>query len=154
YEAPTADGILVAPPQGGITMGRAGTADVAALAAAQPFEVGSVWHWDLATQRMLQYTPGAPAFVNSLTSLSPDDVVILRRTGVLAGTGVVPEPSLTVAGTPNQFPAPPIGGMVMGIAGNTDPRFVVQAQEFTVESVWYFDVGSQRWLSYMPGAPD
>ena len=30
----------------------------------------------------------------------------------------------------------------------------MQAQDFTVASVWYFHVDSQRWLSYAPDLPD
>jgi len=152
-EPPTATGFIV-PPVGGLTMGRAGTSDVAALVTSQPFEVASVWRFDVASQRMSQYTPGAPAFVNSITSLAPDDVLMIRRAGALTSVGTVPAPSLTVAGTPRQLASPPIGGMTWGVSGTTDPRFLVQAQEFTVASVWYFHVESQRWLSYTPGLPD
>jgi len=153
YEAPSAGG-FVAPPEGGVTTGVAGTSDLAALVASQPFQVQSVWHWDVNAQRMVQYTPGAPAFVNSLTSIGADDVVMLKRTGVLGAVGVVPEPSLTVAGTPRLLPTPPIEGLTQGVSGTTDPRFLVQAQDFTVKSVWYFHVPSQRWLTYTPGLPD
>jgi hypothetical protein len=152
-ELPTPGG-FVTPPAGGLTIGRAGTSDIPALVASQPFEVSSVWRFDIATQRMSQYSPTAPAFVNSITSLHPDDVLFIRRAGTLSGVGIVPEPSLTVAGTPRQLPTPPVHGMTWGIAGTTDPRFLVQAQDFTVASVWYFHVDSQRWLSYTPGLPD
>ncbi len=152
-DAPAAGGFVV-PPVGGVTMGRAGTSDIAALVTSQPFEVGSVWLFDVATQRMAQYTPGAPAFVNSISSLDPDDVLMIRRAGSLTSVGTVPEPSLTVAGTPRQLATPPIDGMSWGVSGTTDPRFLVQAQDFTVSSVWYFHVDSQRWLSYTPGLPD
>gem|GEM_PF-3037841 len=153
-EAPSPTGVLSTPPVGGVTMGRAGVTDLAALVAAQPFEVQSVWYWDVQEQRMKQYTPGAPAFVNSLTSIGADDVLIVRRAGELTTVGTVPEPSLTVAGTPRVLATPPIGGLTMGLSGTTDPRFLVQAQEFTVASVWYFHVEAQRWLSYTPGLPD
>lgn len=154
YEAPSAGSSLPTPPEGGVTAGRAGFSDPAALVASLPFQVQSVWRFDVLDQRMTQYAPGAPAFVNSLTSLDPDDVVMVRRAGVLTATGTVPEPSLTVAGTPNVLPVPPIGGMTQGISGTTDPRFLVMAQEFTAQSVWYFHVESQRWMSYVPDAPD
>src|SRR5690606_28744865 len=75
YEAPAPTGELQAPPIGGVTAGAAGVADVSALVASQPYQVASVWRWDVPTQRMQQYTPGAPSFTNSLTELSPDDVV-------------------------------------------------------------------------------
>ena len=149
-----ATGALATPPVGGITLGRAGTSDLAALVAAQPYDVLSVWHFDVTTQRMTQYVPGAPAFVNSLSSIGPDDIVMIRRGGVLTSVGAVPDPSLTVAGTPTVLPTPPLGGMTIGLSGTTDPKFLVQGQDFTVESVWYFHIESQRWLSYVPGAPD
>ncbi len=154
-ETPAATaGTLIVPPAGGITIGRAGTTDLASLVAAQPYEVLSVWHFDVATQQMTQYVPGAPPFVNSLRSIAPDDIVTIRRGGMLTSVGSVPEPSLTVAGTPSVLATPPIGGMTQGVSGTTDPKFLVLGQEFTVESVWYFHVESQRWLSYVPGVPD
>ncbi len=153
YEAPSAAG-LVEPPPGGLTVGPAGAADLAALVAAQPFEVVSVWHFDIEGQRLLQYVPGAPAFVSTLTSIAASDIVMVRRAGTLSALEALPDASLTVAGTPNVLRTPPIGGMTVGIAGTTDPRFLVQAQDFTVESVSYFHVPSQQWLVYIPGAPD
>jgi len=40
------------------------------------------------------------------------------------------------------------------VSGTTDPKFLVAAQPFAVQSVAYFHVGSQQWLIYLPGAPD
>lgn len=147
-------GALLAPPVGGLTAGRAGTADLQALVAAQEFEVLSIWHFDIASQRLLQYVPGAPAFVNTLGGIESDDIVMIRRAGILSERGSLPEASLTVAGTPNVLATPPIGGLTQGISGTTDPRFLVMAQDFTAESVSYFHVPSQQWLVYIPGAPD
>jgi len=147
-------GALLAPPVGGLTTGLAGAADLDALVARQEFEVLSVWHFDIASQRLLQYVPGAPPFVNSLAGIEADDVVMVRRAGTLGVRGVLPEASLTVAGTPKVLPTPPIGGLTQGVSGTTDPRFLVQAQDFTAESVSYFHVPSQQWLVYIPGAPD
>jgi uncharacterized protein YraI len=153
---PTAASVagLIVPPEGGLTIGIASAADPAALVAAQPYPVAGIWSLDVATQELRQYLPGAPVFVNTLTSIPSGAVVVLRRAGALNSTGAPPEASLTVAGTPNQLPTPPIGGITQGIGGTTDPRFLVQAQPFTVQSVAYFHVESQQWLVYLPGAPD
>ncbi len=151
-EAAPASGFVV-PPEGGLTFGVASEASPAALVAAQPFPVSSVFRFDITTQRMQQFFPDGPAFTNSLTALTAGDVVILRRTGGTPPRGVVPAAPLTVAGTPRELSTPPIGGMTVGVSGTTDPRFLVQAQSFTVESVWYFHVEAQTWLSYRPEAP-
>ena len=153
-ETPSAGGALQTPPEGGLTVGVAGFDDLGALVAAQEFQVLSVWHFDIAGQGLLQYVPGAPAFVNTLGGIEADDIVMIRRAGILGERGSLPEASLTVAGTPNVLATPPVGGLTQGVSGTTDPRFLVQAQDFTVESVSYFHVPSQQWLVYIPGAPD
>ena len=150
----SATGGLPVPPEGGLTAGVAAVSDPAALAAAQPYEAESIWYFDVATQQLLRYIQGAPPQVNTLTSIPADAVVMMRRGGALGVLEPVPEPSLTVAGTPNVLQTPPMGGVTLGVSGTTDPRFLVQAQEFTAESVSYFHVGSQQWLLYLPGAPD
>jgi len=150
---PTSSGLAV-PPVGGVTMGVTTATDPAALAAAQGYEVAGIWHLDIPTQTTRQFIPGAPAFVNSLTSLPANAVVTVRRAGTLTGTGALPEASLTVAGTPNVLRTPPVNGLTQGVSGTTDPKFLVQAQPFTVTNVYYFHVDSQRWLVHVPGAPD
>jgi len=157
YETPSGPagrGAILTPPPGGLTTGTTTESDPAALVAAQPFTVTGVWRWDVASQRFLSYIPGGPAFVQTLTTIAPGSVVMLRREGTLAERGPLPEASLSVAGTPNQLPVPPVGGFTQGVSGTTDPRFLVQAQPFAVESVSYFHVGSQQWLIYIPGAPE
>lgn len=153
YDLPADTGFVV-PPSGGITMGRAGVTSLAMLAASQPFEVASIAVFDIGTQQWRLFSPSAPSFANSITSVSPDDVVTIRRAGAPASAGPIPEASLTVAGTPNVLPTPAIGAVTVGLAGTTDPRFLVQAQSFTASSVWYFEISSQRWLTYTPGLPD
>lgn len=66
------------PPAGGLTQGIAGTADLAALAAAQLFTVESVWKLDVASQQWQSYIPGGPAIANSLQSISSTDIVLLK----------------------------------------------------------------------------
>jgi uncharacterized protein YraI len=147
-------GVLTVPPAGGLTIGTTTEADPAALAAAQSYPVEGIWLFAVASQQFRQYLPGAPAFASTLTSIPAGSVVTIKRAGTLTTTGSPPEASLTVAGSPNQLPTPPIDGITQGISGTTDPNFLVQAQPFTVQSVSYFHVESQQWLVYLPGAPD
>lgn len=142
------------PPAGGITIGLATGSDPTVLAATQPYPVISIWYLDIPTQQLKQYIPGAPAFVNTLTSIPSGGFVTIRRQGALVQRGALPEASLTVAGTPNVFVTPPVGGLTYGFSGTTDPRFLAQAQSFTTATISYFHVGSQRWLVYVPGAPE
>jgi len=155
-EEPTvaAGSTLPAPPAGGLTFGVTPEVDPAALAAAQSYPVAGIWSLDIASQQLRQYLPGAPAFVNTLTQIPTGGVVVLRRDGTLVAAGPPPEASFTVAGSPNRLATPPVGGVTQGVSGTTAPKFLVQAQSFTVQSVAYFHVGSQQWLIYLPGAPD
>ena len=47
--------VLATPLPGGFVHGVTGTPDPAALAARQPFEVESIWLWDVPNQRWLAY---------------------------------------------------------------------------------------------------
>lgn len=149
----TAAGLAV-PPEGGLTFGVATVTDPAELVAAQQYPVVGIWGLDIASQELRQYLPGAPAFVNTLSSIPAGTVVAARRGGTLSATGALPAASLTVAGMPNQLPMPPVGGITQGVSGTTDPKFLVQAQPFAVEGVFYFHVDSQQWLIYLAGAPE
>lgn len=88
------------PPRGGLTHGLAGTSDLEALIAAQPFAVESVAAWDVGRQRWLMYTAGVPALANSLTSgtLLPGAAVFMRRSATLPDPPppVVEAPEATV----------------------------------------------------------
>lgn len=66
------------PPAGGLTQGIAGTTDLSALAAAQLFEVASVWKLDVASQQWRSFVPGGPAIANSLKSIASSDIVLLK----------------------------------------------------------------------------
>ncbi len=155
YEASTdGPGGIPVPPSGGLTMGLAGVTSPSELAAAQPYEVVSIWHFDLQEQRLFHHIPGAPEFVNTLESLTPESVVVIRRAGSPGTAAAVPDAPLTVAGTPRLLWVPPIGGMTQGVSGTTDPHFLVLAQDFTAESVAYFHIESQTWLTYISGAPE
>ncbi len=145
---------LIVPSTGGLTIGTTTETDPAALATAQGYPVEGIWIFDVPSQQFSQYLPTAPDFVNTLTSIPAGAVVTIKRAGTLTTTGAPPEASLTVAGTPNRLTTPPVDGITQGVSGTTDPKFLVQAQTFTVQSVSYFHVESQQWLVYLPGAPD
>ncbi|MDP6605132.1 MAG: hypothetical protein QF664_02560 [Dehalococcoidia bacterium] len=68
---------VAVPPPGGRTFVQAGTTDIAALIAAQLFEVLTVWKFDFGTQRYVVFIVGAPSFANSLSTLLPTDIVEL-----------------------------------------------------------------------------
>jgi hypothetical protein len=157
---PSAPGAFEAPPPGGMTFGIAGTSSPRAVAAAQGFPVAGVSAIDPATQRYLTYIPGAPSIVNTLddTTLRPDMVVIVRREGALAVSDTAPliqagaAPAAT--GTPHVFATPNRDGLVLGVAGTNDVPTLIKAQPFAVDVVMALDVSSQRWLTFIPGAPD
>ena len=60
---------------------------------------------------------------------------------------------MPVAGDPLILPPPPSDGLTQGISGTNDPATLASAQPFEVRSVSTFDVPSQSWLVYIPGAP-
>jgi hypothetical protein len=51
------------------------------------------------------------------------------------------------------FAVPPPGGAVQGVAGTSDPAALANAQLFDVLSISTFDVLSQQFFIYIPGAP-
>ena len=149
---------LPTPPPGGWTEGFAGTSEIRALIAGQPFAVATVWALDPATQEWQSYIPGAPDFVNTLdAALSPGRVVIMRRGGE-SPAGVPSEvptaPLEAPHGVANVLPAPPPGGWTLGVSGTNDPAVLAAAQPFAVRMVALRHVPSQRWLMYIPGALD
>lgn len=149
---------LVTPPPGGLTLGFAGTTSPLAVIEAQPFGVAGITVIDRATQQFLVYIPGAPDFVNSLNdqTLTPDAVVIVRRDDAGDEPVVATSRARTAenAGKPFALAAPPEGGLTMGMAGTTDPDVLVAAQSFEVKAVALFDIAEQRWLIFVPGAPE
>ncbi len=149
-------GMLPVPPPGGFTLGHAGTSDVAALVAAQSFDVGAVFLHRTATQDFLSYIPGSPAWVNTLdaSSLTSESIVVMRRIGQRGEPGAAPQaPDETLRGTPNVLPSPPREGLTLGISGTNDPAALAEAQPFEVRSITYRHVPTQRQLVYIPGAP-
>ncbi len=145
--------VLPAPPSGGITRGVAGTNDPAALAAAQPFPVQTMFVFDVASQQYLTFIPGAPALVNTLntSTLGAGDVVTIRRAVTGGATSLAPT-SIAVSGA-TAFTTPPSGGLTLGVAGTNDVATLVAAQPFPVQTLLAWDVGSQTYLTHIPGAP-
>jgi hypothetical protein len=124
-----------------------------AVVAAQAFEVTSLAVYDAATQRFLTYVPGSPVNTIGDDPLPTNSAVFIRRQGDLPGTLPAPVAAVASGGTAVAFPAPPAGGTVVGLAGTGDLAALVGAQIFPVESVNMWEPGSQRWLSYIAGAP-
>ena len=56
-----------------------------------------------------------------------------------------PEPAL--------LPVPRAAGITIGYSGTTQPQALVAAQPFNVLSLSVFDVATQRWHVFVPGAP-
>ena len=54
---------------------------------------------------------------------------------------------------PNVLPAPPPGGFTAGPVGATDLDAFVEAQSFDVSAIWFFRLGTQDYVSHIPGAP-
>ncbi|MEE8338100.1 MAG: serine protease [Dehalococcoidia bacterium] len=77
-QTPQVVGVAPVPPSGGRTLVTAGTADIQTLIDAQQFVVESVWLFDVQAQQFLSFVVGAPTFANSLTSISPTDIVTLK----------------------------------------------------------------------------
>ena len=96
------------PRAGGLTYGLAGTSDIEALAAAQPFEVESILVLDVVTQRYFTHIPGAPMLVNTLDDrLTPDSVAWIRRAAPSAAPAIVAAPAPAAAPAVVAAPAPP-----------------------------------------------
>ncbi len=77
-QTPQVVGVAPVPPTGGLTLVTAGTSDIQTLIDAQQFVVESVWRFDVPTQQFLLFLVGGPTFVNTLTSISPTDIVTLK----------------------------------------------------------------------------
>ncbi|MDA0350974.1 MAG: hypothetical protein O3A10_02030 [Chloroflexi bacterium] len=141
------------PPLGGLTRGLAGTSDPQALVDAQAFPVQTLSMFDIATQKYLSYIPGAPAYVSTLNAntLKATSIVAVKRATTGAALSVAPTP-IALSG-PRAFLVPPLDGLTQGIAGTTDLDLLLDAQTFEVQTVSAWDVATQRFLTFIPGAP-
>lgn len=57
------------------------------------------------------------------------------------------------AGSATVATAPPVGGIVIVVAGTTDLQGLISAQKFPVSAVYLLDVAKQQWKVYIAGAP-
>ena len=141
------------PPAGGITVGLVSAASPRSVVAAQPFEVASLSVYDFATQRFLTYIPGSPLNAIGDDPLPAGSVVFIRAQGNLP---VLPAPvaRAITAGAPSVLATPGPGATSAGIAGTGEIAALIAAQPFAVESMSVWDLGSQRWLTYIANAPE
>ncbi|MEX2375339.1 MAG: SH3 domain-containing protein [Dehalococcoidia bacterium] len=149
---------LPPPPPGGLTIGRAGISDIAALVAAQPFEVTAIFVFDVAAQQFLTHNVVLAARLGMppAFSIHSDDVVLVRRNSESTEHTPVNASSASVEGMRNSngpLPTPPRGGLTVGIAGTTNLDQLIAAQPFAVDLVTMWDIEAQRWLMYRPDAP-
>ncbi len=63
------------------------------------------------------------------------------------------DPEPPVPEVPNVLTSPPPGGFTAGPLGTTDLDAFVEAQTFDVAAIWFFRLGTQDYVSYIPGAP-
>lgn len=145
---------LPEPPTGGVTVGLVSLVSPRAVVAAQPFEVTSLSAYDFTTRSFLTYIPGSPVNAIQDDPLPGGTAVFLRRRGDLPATLPAPTAVTPTVGTPAVLAAPAPGAMVAAIAGTGDLAAFVAAQPFAVESISVWETGSQRWLSYIAGAPE
>jgi hypothetical protein len=79
YYAAGKAAVAATPPPGGLALIVAGTGDLQALIKAQKFTVSAVFQLDVAKQTWKVYIVGAPASVNTLSTIKATDILVLRR---------------------------------------------------------------------------
>ncbi|MCB9484100.1 MAG: heparin lyase I family protein [Dehalococcoidia bacterium] len=145
------------PPAGGVTTTVATSANVDALLTSIPFNVSSMFLFNVTSQYWMSYTPGAPAWLNeSFTEHIDRGAIVWVRRAPSDNRGGVSwnAPSELVALNQAQtLPVPPAGRVTAGAAGTTSVDQLVAAQDFEVRGVFAFDVAQQRFVSYVPGVP-
>lgn len=153
-ESPRASGAVI-PPPGGVTIVRAGSNGLGAIVQSAPFAVEAIYAFDIATQRFVSFAPGAPTFVNTLqpSHLTPDTLVWLKRPRNDRESDVGTHLSSPATTGPHTLPPPITGGLTVGTVGTTSLSAFLGAQKFSVESLWLFDVASQRYLTHHVGKP-
>ena len=93
--------------------------------------------------RRLTIALATSAAVLLSTTLTADGIVSAER----ATQPVAAEP------VPAVLQVPPPTGITLGFAGTTQPAEFAQAQAFAIESLSAFHVPTQRWRTFVPGAP-
>jgi len=152
-----ASGAGSVPPAGGLTTTVAGSASAPALVEEVPFDVSSLFLFNVTSQYWMAYTPGAPEWLNQSFASHLDEgaIVWVRRSPSDSRGGITwqaPAELVTLT-TPQTLPVPPAGRVTAGAAGTTSASALVGAQDFQARAVFAFDVAQQRYLSYTPGAP-
>jgi len=79
YAPPGSPTLAKSPPAGGIVLVVADTKDLQAFIKAQKFTNAAVFTLDVEKQQWRRYILGAPAVVNTLTTIAAADVLIVRR---------------------------------------------------------------------------
>ncbi|MGE3962239.1 MAG: heparin lyase I family protein [Dehalococcoidia bacterium] len=145
------------PPAGGVTTTVADGADVDALLSSIPFNVSSMFIFNVTSQYWMSYTPGAPTWLNQafVEQLERGAIVWVRRSEQDARGGITwqaPAPLATLAQV-QALPVPPAGRVTAGAPGTSSIAALIAAQPFEVRGVFAFDVAQQRFVSYTPGVP-
>ena len=124
---------------------------VAAAITAISGSVEAVWAWDATVQAWKSFTPGAPAILNTLTALEPGQVLWIRLRRVnLEWAQPVDAASrhLTSVALNRSWNNVAWGGEeAVAVADALSPILSV------VRAVWVWDAATQRWRSFIPGAP-
>jgi len=148
----------IAPPAGGITIRIANTTSLDELIGSADFPVSSVSAFNIREQRFLMYIPGAPARVNTLqrTGLTSGTLVWLKRdpTDRSAATGMPASGTVPASHSALVLPVPAPGTLTVGMSGVSSLTAFLAAQEFSPISVTMFDVKTQRFRVFVPGAPN
>ncbi len=145
------------PPAGGVTTTVASSANVNALIESIPFNVSSLFIFNVTSQYWMSYTPGAPSWLNQSFAdhIDRGAIVWVRRSDDDTRGGITwgAPAELVSLHQPQALPVPPSGRVTAGAAGTSSVSQLVEAQDFDVRGVFAFDVSQQRFVSYVPSAP-
>jgi len=153
----TAVEVAAVPRPGGLSTTLSSTNSVGTLIASIPFRATSLGTFDISSQRWATYIPGASHAVNRrfVDQLRADVVVWVRRDPLDRREGLVwalPAPARGLS-SPQALVSPAEGDLTVGPAGTPSVTALIEAQDFEVSTVLVFNVTSQEYLSYIPGAP-
>ncbi|HJM89109.1 MAG TPA: hypothetical protein QF624_05710 [Dehalococcoidia bacterium] len=107
--------------------------------------------FDVPTQSFLSYAPGASATFNTLEALSQREALFVRVTrGPVAWT----ETDIIPSATGSRTVAVVQGLNAVGFTGRDGTDVAeIASLDAGIESVSRFETATQRWLTYVPGAP-
>jgi photosystem II stability/assembly factor-like uncharacterized protein len=129
--------------------GATGT-DVGVFAGQIGGELDSIWRFNAATQQWEGYDPDLPAWVNNISTLVSRGVLLVKsRSGMtLRQVDTQPGGASTVHSVRLYA-----GGNLVSYSGAGGDVATLTAGIVGLQSVFIHDAGSQRWLSFIPGAP-